>query len=111
MNIENIELFFRKYKSLIDLSDDMSSSVDLLDGINDLLIEYTLSKDDVLFILTNYNTNFDCDNLLQIIFDEWVDDGITTPIWEDVIKITNMKVDDATKIKILSEKFKVSRVM
>lgn len=68
--------FYVEYKSLFNNEDNEfgDSNSDLLDEIGDLCNEHEIKRDDIKWILDNYDCSFDVDKLLKIVYDEWVDE-------------------------------------
>lgn len=66
--------FYREYKNIVDFDESVPSRIDLLDEIGDLCNEFKMSKEDVKFVLDNFDCSFDIDGLLQSTYNEWVDE-------------------------------------
>lgn len=49
------------------------SHIDLYDSLGELCLKYDLTKEDVKFVLDNYDCEFDVDKLLQSTYDSWID--------------------------------------
>lgn len=71
--------FYNKYKSIVDFDEsgyeqgDGPTNGDLLSEIGDLCNKLNMTKEDVKFVLDNFNCSFDIDRLLQSTYNEWVE--------------------------------------
>ena len=74
--------FYQEYKNIVDFNEDdydqgdEPSKVDQLSEIGDLCNKFNMSKDDIKYVLDNYDCSFDYDKLLQITYYEWVDENV-----------------------------------
>ena len=94
--------FYEKYKSIVDFNEDdyeqgeEPSKRDLLDEIGDLCNEMDMSQSDVKWVLDNLDCSFDVDGLLQIIYDNWVDENQIDPSLRQLVE----KILDAAKLDV-----------
>jgi len=87
---DKCDKFYQKYKSLLAYDEDDEelghSSVDLLSEIGDLCNELDMSQSDVKWVLDNHDCSFDFDGLLQITYDEWMDENEIDPSLTELVK-------------------------
>jgi len=99
--------FHQVYKKLVKfdedeyLQGDEPSRIDLLSEIGDLCNRFNMTKEDVKFVLDNFDCAFDSDKLLQIIYDEW-EDETETESGDDSEPIENLveRILDAAKLDV-----------
>ena len=91
---DNIVKFYDEYRKLFQEDDNNLTIIDLLSEIGSLTNEYKIDKDDVKYILDNYPVNFDIDNLLQIIYDEWEDEENKKIYNQDIIDFRCWLIDN-----------------
>lgn len=70
--------FHQTYKSLVDFDESEQgyepTNMDLISDIGDLCNKLNMTKEDVKFVLDNFDCSFDTDKLLQSTYNEWVDE-------------------------------------
>lgn len=94
--------FYQKYKNIVDFDEDEyeqgdePSTTDLLSDIGDLCNQMKMERDDVKFVLDNFDCKFDIDRLLQITYDNWVDENEIDPSLIELAK----QILDASKLDV-----------
>lgn len=84
--------FYQGYKNTVDFDQndyeegDEPSNRDLLSELGDLCNDLEMSKDDVKYVLDNFNCSFDSDKLLKITYDEWVDENEIDPSLKELVE-------------------------
>jgi len=95
------QLFYQKYKNIVDFDfdedeQDEPSTIDLLSEIGDLCNQMKMERDDVKFVLDNFDCKFDIYRLLQITYDNWVDENEIDPSLIELAK----QILDASKLDV-----------
>jgi hypothetical protein len=95
--------FYKKYKSIVDFDEseyeqgDEPTNGDLLSKIGVLCNKLNMTKEDVKFVLDNFNCSFDGNKLLQSHYTLWVesDKGSNSlrNLVEDIIESCKLDVD------------------
>ncbi len=94
--------FYQGYKNTVDFDQndyeegDEPSNRDLLSELGDLCNDLEMSKDDVKYVLDNFNCSFDIMRLLKIIYDEWVDENEIDPSLKELVE----RILDAAKLDV-----------
>jgi hypothetical protein len=95
--------FYEKYKNIVDFDETNydqgyePTKNDLLSEIGDLCNEMDMTRSDVKWVLDNHDCSFDVDGLLQITYDEWMDeneiDPSLTELVKDILNAAKLDVD------------------
>lgn len=67
-DIDKLSKFHREYERLCKVIIFLD---ELWSEIGQLILKYNLTKDDVLYILNNFNCNFDVNEFLRDIYENW----------------------------------------
>lgn len=81
---ENIQDFYIDYQKLMSQGEDN----DLYDELGELTLTHNLSKEDVGFIVNNYDTTFDMNDHLYTTYINWIDDGLKYSDSDETIELT-----------------------
>lgn len=68
-NSDELIRFYNEYKELCD-RDDLGNH-ELWTEIGQLTLKHNLTKDDVLYVLNNFDCNFDIHNFLKQTWEDW----------------------------------------
>jgi len=109
-NEDKLSKFHKEYEKLCN--HEGLGNHELLVEIGQLTLEYDLTKDDVSYILNNFNCKFDTYDFLKCIWEDWdnnLDDG---DLWDELLnKISEYSLprDYHTVINILKGKYDITR--
>lgn len=109
-NKENLSKFYKEYKKLC--RDEDLSNYELWTEIGQLTLKYDLTKDDVLYILNNFNCDFDIYKSLQQTLEYWDDDLDEDNLWDELlngISSYSFPKDKNKVINMLKSKYSISR--
>ncbi len=105
-----LESFYYDYKKLCQ--EDHLSNYDIFTEIGQLILNYNLTKYDILEVLNTFNCKFDINGFLQQTYDDW--DKITDVdnIWDELLhRISGYSFpkDYYTVLDILKSKYSITR--
>lgn len=81
-NQDKLSKFHKEYEELY--KDEDLGNYELWTEIGQLTLKYDLTKDDVLFVLNNFNCEFDAMMLLKQTWSDWDDNVLENGTWEKV---------------------------
>lgn len=87
INKTNIDNYYRAYKAWLTEEpeeDNEPTNYERWMEVGQLTIKHHLSKEDVKYILDNYDTSFDWDGLLQSTYDKWTDNDDSQLSWDSL---------------------------
>jgi hypothetical protein len=111
--------FYNDYINLLKQSDDEDDEEEnyltdneKLTEVGQLTLKYNLSKEDVKYILDNYDISLDIDKLLQYTYDNWVDEEDENYLWDEMLhRISGYSFPKDYKkvINILKSKYNITK--
>jgi hypothetical protein len=108
-NQDKLINFYEEYKKLCK-EEDLGNH-ELWVEIGQLTLKYDLSKDDVLYILNNFNCKFDVFGFLKQTLEDW-DSHEEDKIWDELLnKLSgySFSKDYEKVLNILKSKYSISR--
>jgi acid phosphatase class B len=109
-NQDKLSKFHKEYEELC--KDEDLGNHELWTEIGQLTLKYDLTKDDVLFVLNNFNCKFDVNGFLKQTWSDWDDNLDEDNLWDELLnRISGYSFpkDYHKVINILKSKYDISR--
>jgi hypothetical protein len=111
-NQDKLSIFHREYEELC--SNDELGNHELWTEIGQLTLKYNLTKDDVLYVLNNFNCKFDINKLLKQTWSDWEDNLDVNDLWNEVLNIISehsIPRDHNKVLNILKNKYNINKIL